>query len=529
MHGIVFQEDLLTPLFPRSSGVLLHPTSLPGPYGIGDLGTEAYRFVDRLAEAGQSIWQVLPLGPTGFGESPYQCFSAFAGNANLISLDRLVEYGWLSEEDLAHRPFFSQRKVDYPTVIAYHDELLSLAYDRFVIDGPASQQAAFAAWCAHPDRWWLDDFALFMALKEFYGGRPWTAWRDAEALREKQALGAARVMHATRLQEHRFRQWLFDVQWQALKAYANARGIRVFGDIPIYVALDSAEVWTAPELFELNQDGSPTFVAGVPPDYFSATGQRWGNALYDWDEHRRTGYDWWFRRIRAALTQLDLIRIDHFRAFDRYYKIPAQYETAQGGRWVNGPGAHFLDALRDTLVDDGYDADELPIVAEDLGDDLGNAIQLRQDYKLPGMAIMQFAFGGSEEETNRFLPHRHERNLIVYTGTHDNNTVWGWWTSEAGAAVQADLKRYLVKWHVQRHARINWQLIWLGMTSRAHTFIAPLQDILGSGPSTRMNRPGVPGGNWRWRCLPADLDPDTAHWSQLRALTVASQRTVGGQ
>ncbi len=508
-------------LFPRASGVLLHPTSLPGPYGIGDLGAWAYRFVDCLAAAGQSAWQVLPLGPTGFGESPYQGLSTFAGNTNLISLDGLVADGWLTADEVADRPYFSPRKCDYAAAIAFRDELLSLAFDRFARDRAAV--AAHEAWCRDPERAWLDDFALFMALKEFHGGRPWVEWSESEIFREKQALGAARNMHSTRIAEHRFRQWLFYRQWDALRAYANGKGIRIVGDIPIYVAHDSADVWVNPELFDLDFYGRPNYIAGVPPDYFSVTGQRWGNPLYLWEEHQRTGYAWWIRRMRAMLQVVDIVRIDHFRGFDLYYKIPADRPTAQGGRWVNGPKIGFFRALSAGL---GRELDQLPIIAEDLGDDLGAAIDLRKALGLPGMAILQFAFGGTEADQNRFLPTNHEPNTIVYTGTHDNNTVLGWWDCEAGDWDRGRLCRFIGQ---ETPDEPHWEMIQMGMASPAHTFIAPLQDVLGLGASARMNKPGVPAGQWRWRCLPDDLPQKIGGtpWERLAALTHEHGRAPG--
>jgi 4-alpha-glucanotransferase len=500
-------------LFPRSSGVLLHPTSLPGPYGIGDLGQWAYRFVDCLAAAGQKLWQVLPLGPTGFAESPYQCLSTFAGNTNLISLDKLVDYGWLSADELREHPYFSRRKADYAAAIQYHDEMLSLAYDRFARSD--ADRRACDEWCYHPDRFWLDNFALFIALKEFHGGRPWTEWTEAEIFREKQELAAARKMHACRIAEHRFRQWAFYRQWDELRAYANGKSVRIVGDIPVYVAHDSSDVWVNPELFDLDFYGRPNYIAGVPPDYFSSTGQRWGNPLYLWEEHERTDYRWWIRRMKAALTLVDIARIDHFRGFDLYYKIPVERQTAQGGRWVNGPKIKFFKALSKGL---GRALDELPIIAEDLGDDLGDAIALRDELKLPGMAILQFAFGGSYDEQNRFLPRNHEENMVVYTGTHDNNTVLGWWCCESGEGDRAHLRAYVGRDHIDEP---NWELIRLGTESRAHTFVVPLQDVLSLGASARMNKPGVPAGQWRWRCLPEDLPEhiEGTPWQRLAELT----------
>ncbi len=508
-----------TDIFPRSSGVLLHPTSLPGPYGTGDLGYWAYRFVDCLQAAGQSIWQVLPLGPTGFAESPYQALSTFAGNTNLISLNLLVDDSWLTADDLADPPHFSRRKADYVLAIQYRDEMLSLAFDRFVRDAEAV--AACEAWCRAPEQWWLDDFALFMALKEFYGGRPWTEWDESEIFREKQALGAARNMHGCRVAEHRFRQWVFFRQWDALRRYANSRGIRIVGDIPIYVAHDSSDVWVNPELFDLDFYGRPNFIAGVPPDYFSVTGQRWGNPLYTWEEHQRTGYAWWIERMKAMLTRVDIVRIDHFRAFDLYYKIPADRATAQGGRWVNGPKIGFFHALSAGL---GRELDELPIIAEDLGDDLGAAIDLRKRLGLPGMAILQFAFGGTAADQNRFLPSNHEEDTIVYTGTHDNNTVLGWWYCESSEQDRSNVLSFIGKSSIDEP---HWEFIRLGMESVAHTFIVPLQDVLGLGATARMNKPGVPGGQWRWRCLPSDLPADIGGtpWERLARLTKDHERT----
>jgi 4-alpha-glucanotransferase len=506
----------MTNLFPRSSGILLHPTALPGPYGIGDLGQAAYAFIDTLASAGQTVWQILPLGPTGFGESPYQTFSSFAGNTNLISLDKLKENGWLTDADLAHRPYFPARKMDYPTVIAYHDELLSLAFDRFMRD--ANAQVEFEAWCASDAAFWLENWALFIAIKEFYGLQPWTSWAREQAFRAEAALREARTMHQPRIMEHRFRQWVFHRQWNALRAYANAAGIRIVGDLPIYVAHDSADVWVNRHLFDLDGRGYPNHIAGVPPDYFSSTGQRWGNPLYMWDEHARTGYAYWIRRLNAMLRQVDIVRIDHFRAFDRYYSIPGDHPTAQGGHWVPGPKMDYFRAVSAGL---GRALDELPIIAEDLGDDIADAVALRQKLHLPGMAILQFAFSGGGDDS-RFLPDNHEENMIVYTGTHDNNTVWGWWTCEASDHEKERLAEIAGKKVITDPA---WELIEMGMASVGHTFVAPLQDVLGLGLSARMNKPGVPGGQWRWRCLPQDLDPRAAHWARLAHLAAAYGRT----
>jgi 4-alpha-glucanotransferase len=503
-------------IFPRSCGVLMHPTSLPGPYGMGDLGAWAYRFVDILAAAGQTVWQVLPLGPTGFGNSPYQVYSTFAGNSHLIALDGLADQGWIARSDLASQPWFPPHQVDYERAVRYHDDLLTRAYDNFVIRDVPQQKAAFRAWVSDPQQWWLDDFALFMTLKEHHEGRSWTEWPEGEALRDEETLDAMRAMHACRIEEHRWRQWVFATQWNALRTYANGKGIRIVGDIPIYVAHDSSDVWTQPHLFQLDETGQPISIAGVPPDYFSATGQRWGNPLYGWAENKRTGYDWWIKRIKAALNTADIVRIDHFRGFDRYWSIPASEPTAVGGHWVEGPQMDFFEALGKGL---GAELDELPLIAEDLGDDLGHALVLRDELNLPGMVILQFAFGASESEQERFLPDAHRENSIVYTGTHDNNTVLGWWWCESSPDDRDRMRQAVDQDEIKQP---NWALIEMGMSSPAHTFVALLQDVIGLGASARMNKPGVPSQQWRWRATADELEG--ADWNRLRALAEAHDR-----
>ena len=381
--------------FPRSSGVLLHPTSLPGPYGIGDLGPAARAFVDQLAAAQQTYWQILPLGPTGFGDSPYQCLSSFAGNTNLVSLDTLVASGWLTEDDVADRPRFRARWVDYEPAVAWREEMLTLAHERFALRGSGADREAFRQWCADSADW-LEDFVLFIALKEKNGGKPWVEWPRAEATYGRGAAETARKALRGRLEEHRFRQWLFATQWAALRTYANRRGIRIIGDIPIFVGHDSCDVWVNPDLFDLDEHGYPRFIAGVPPDSFSPTGQRWGNPLYAWTKHQETKYEWWIRRIDATFAQVDVLRIDHFRGLDRYWRIPAGDPTAERGRWQPGPGRAFFEAL-------GPERNGR-IIAEDLGDDLGGAIDLRDELHLPGMIVLQFAFTGTPAERERFRP-----------------------------------------------------------------------------------------------------------------------------
>ncbi len=478
-------------LFPRAAGVLLHPTSLPGRYGIGDLGEWAYRFVDWLEAAGQSVWQILPLGPTSYGDSPYQTLSAFAGNPILISLDKLVGDGWLTDEDTASVPDFPVGQVDYGWVIPYYNDMLSRAYERFAADGDAGVKGDFEAWCAENDHW-LGDYALFAALKDAYHGRPWVEWPEAEALRQPAAIGAARQTHARRIAEHRFRQWVFHRQWGELKAYAAGRGVRLIGDIPIFVAHDSSDVWANPSMFYLDEKGYPTVIAGVPPDYFSPTGQRWGNPLYRWDVMKADGYAWWLDRVRACLNVVDVARVDHFRGFAAYWEIPASEETAINGQWIPGPGADFLQAVRDALG-------ALPIIAEDLGVITPDVEALRDGLGLPGMKVLQFAWS---DPKNPFLPHNHTPNSVVYSGTHDNNTTVGWWQQEAHESVRAFINHYIGR----EVTEPNWALIRLGMMSVGHTFVAPMQDVLGIGPEGRMNTPGRPSGNWTWRFIPRDLD-----------------------
>lgn len=479
-------------LFPRSSGVLLHPTSLPGRYGIGDLGEWAYRFVDWLQANGQSVWQVLPLGPTSYGDSPYQTLSAFAGNPNLISLNKLIGDGWLTDEDLSDVPDFPADKVEYGEVIDYHDHKLSLAYERFAAREDDSQKSAFEDWC-EANAHWLEDFVLFAAIKDHNDGQPWTAWPEGEALRDPEALDEARKAHAERINEHRFRQWVFYKQWAEIRGYAHERGIQLFGDIPIFIAHDSADVWANRDKYYLDEKGEPTVIAGVPPDYFSPTGQRWGNPLYRWDVMKADGYSWWIERFQAILSLVDYVRIDHFRGFSAYWEIPADEETAVNGQWVPGPGAHFFKVLKEKLG-------ELPIIAEDLGVITEDVENLRDQFNLPGMKVLQFAWG--HDPKNPFLPHNHVPNSVVYSGTHDNNTTLGWWNNEVDDGMRGFISEYLG----QEVRDPIWTFMQIGMRSCAHTFILPMQDILGLGAEARMNTPGNPTGNWTWRFTPKILE-----------------------
>ena len=491
----------------RASGILLHPTSLPGQYGIGDLGAEAFRFIDWLAAQGQSIWQVLPLGPTSYGDSPYQTLSAFAGNSNLVSLDSLVDEGLLEARDLDDAPPFPAQRVDYGAIIPWRDRKLALAQSRFRQAPDALLLAEYQQFAADND-YWLEDFALFVALKQVHDLRPWLEWESELRRREPSAMARAKQDCAQQIDRERFRQWLFHRQWRALKRYANQRGIRLFGDLPIFVAHDSADVWARQGDYHLDAAGQPTFVAGVPPDYFSPTGQRWGNPLYRWETMAADGYSWWIARLRALLQLVDSIRIDHFRGFEANWRIPASEPTAIRGEWSPGPGASFFHAIEAALGD-------LPIIAEDLGVITPAVEKLRDDFGLPGMKVLQFAFSDS---CNPFLPHNHPVYCIVYTGTHDNNTTRGWWTDEVDERTKAFVRDYLG----HPVGDIVWTLARVSMRSAARVCILPMQDVLGLDGSARMNTPGESSGNWTWRITDADLRNPVK--DRLRHLTRLYQR-----
>ncbi len=497
-------------IFKRASGILLHPTSLPGPCGIGDLGPAAFQFVDFLAETGTALWQVLPLGPTGYGDSPYQCFSAFAGNPYLISPDALLEDGLLYQEDLADPPPFPADRVDYGAVIPWKLHLLNTAYRRFRENTlppspiPNSQSPTptlqSLAVFRRDHAAWLDDFALFMAIKEHFGCGAWTDWPAPLRRRDPAALAAFADGHAEEIERHAFWQFLFFRQWEKLRAYARQRGITLIGDIPIFVAHDSADVWAHPELFFLDDDGSPAVVAGVPPDYFSPAGQLWGNPLYRWEVHKRENYAWWIARLRSVLSLVDLVRLDHFRGFAAYWEVPGEAETAENGRWAPGPGADFLAALRESLgIVETPVSRGLPIIAEDLGVITPDVDAMRREFDLPGMKVLVFAFDGDPE--NVFLPHNYTRDCVVYTGTHDNDTALGWY-QRVGEKERDFARRYLAR---DGHD-IAWDLIRAAWGSVAVFAIAPMQDLLGLDNRARMNYPGNPSGNWSWRMSPGVLD-----------------------
>ena len=477
----------------RSSGVLLHPTSLPGPYGIGDIGPAAHAWIDFLASAGSSLWQVLPLGPTGYGDSPYQCFSSFAGNPYLISPAALLNEDLLHSDDLVNTPHFPVGKVDYGAVIPWKLGLLDRAYTRFQHTPSQELHDAFETFQVQEEHW-LEDFALFMAIKETQEGKSWVEWPAHLRSPQAQAIQVFRAGHRVAIQRQSFRQFIFFRQWARLRDHAHAQGIRIIGDIPIFASHDSVDVWANPELFFLDENGQPTVVAGVPPDYFSETGQLWGNPLYRWEVHAEGGYSWWMSRMRAVLSVVDIVRLDHFRGFAGYWEIPAEEETAVKGRWVPGPGADFFHSMQDTFG-------ELPIIAEDLGEITPDVIELRDQFQLPGMKVLVFAF--NTDSMNKFLPHHYPTNCVVYTGTHDNDTVRGWY--ERVAENERDFaRRYLAC----SGDDIAWDLIRAAWSSEAVYALAPMQDLLSLDNRARMNYPGQPSGNWIWRMGKSDLSEE---------------------
>jgi 4-alpha-glucanotransferase len=477
-------------LWTRVSGILLHPTSFPGRLGIGDLGGEAYRFVDWLAGAEQRLWQTLAIGPTGYADSPYASFSAFAGNPMLISPDRLVAEGDLPAEAVADPPPFPQDHVDFGWVIQYKTDLLRQAANHFFETAAPARRAAFDQFCHQRDEW-LDDFALFMAVKAKHDMVSWTEWAPEIALREPEAVRRWRERLADDVRFYKYLQFQFFRQWDALHHYANERGIKIMGDIPIFVAHDSADVWANPDLFYLDESGQPTSVAGVPPDYFSETGQRWGNPLYRWDLMAEQGYQWWIKRVQQSFSLVDILRIDHFRGFQAYWEIPASEPTAVNGEWVKGPGAELFRALEDALG-------ELPIVAEDLGVITPEVLALRQEFSFPGMKVLQFAF--DSDASNPYLPFNFDFNSVVYTGTHDNDTTRGWYHAQP-ERIKDKVRLYLGE---DGHD-ISWDFIRMALSSVADMAIVPLQDVLSLGSEARMNRPGKTSGNWQWRYQPDAL------------------------
>ncbi len=493
--------------FPRASGILLHPTSLASPGGIGDFGASAYKFADFLACARQGLWQVLPLGPLGKGNSPYSSTSAFAGNPLLISLDRLAERGWIDKAVVDTLPN-GVSPVDYATVFHRKMPLLFEAGHNFLRSAASHARIRFEDFCRQ-NQWWLDDFVLFDSLRARFHLETWNRWPSQFAHRDPAAIREARVEMADDLEVRKAVQFFFSEQWHALRAYCASRSIRIVGDIAIFVNFDSADVWTHPELFRLNADLEPEVVAGVPPDFFSVNGQRWGNPLYRWDVMQSQGYSWWIDRLRWTTHNFDYIRLDHFRGFSQFWEIPANEPTAIHGRWVDGPKDELFQKLREALGG-------LPFFAEDLGYITPDVHELRDRLKIPGMAVMQFGFGNAGAHMH--LPHNFTFDKVVYTGTHDNDTLVGWWQSGAN-----EHERRLVMAYLGDCADgVNWGMIRAATNSVASLCVVPLQDVLGLGSEARMNVPSQENGNWRWRLTPQMLKPELAQ--KLATLAEVSDR-----
>ncbi len=484
----------------RRAGVLLHVSSLPGKLGIGDLGPEAYAFIDQLTKAKQSVWQILPLGPTGYGDSPYQCYSAFAGNPLFVSPELLVEAGLLPEASIKEARRFAAGTIDFEKLMPIRVGWLHDAFAAFRKKKTKKFTAAFEEFCETEKRW-LDDYALFMALRDQWPDRSWVDWPEKLRSRDKRALTEARKQFADSIQFHQFVQFEFLRQWNDVHAYARARQIEIMGDAPIFVSHESSDVWANQDQFDLGPDGRPLKVAGVPPDYFSETGQHWGNPQYRWDRMEADGFKWWIRRMDASLRYVDLIRLDHFRGFEAYWEIPADAPTAVTGKWVPGPREKLFNAMRKALG-------ELPIIAEDLGVITAEVRKLRDDFAFPGMRVLQFGFGG-DDDIHR--PHFYVQNSVAYTGTHDNDTTVGWFTAEPGETTTMSLKaveaerRFVLDYLNTTPEEIHWGLIRGVQSSVSDLAIVPVQDILGLGSEARMNTPGTSSGNWRWRLKPGQL------------------------
>ncbi|MCC5601396.1 4-alpha-glucanotransferase [Nostoc favosum] len=500
--------------FPRSSGILLHPTSFPSRFGVGDLGLEAYRFIDFLKETHQQYWQVLPLGPTGYGNSPYMCYSAMAGNPLLVSPEKLRDEGLLTEEDFANLPGFPVEKVDFDQVVPIKIGLLKKACENFKVNATDIQKNEFAGFC-DSKAYWLDNYALFMALKDAHENASWHTWEPEFVKRQPEALAQVEDRLNGEIFYYKFVQFEFFRQWSDLKNYANMRGIDIIGDIPIYVAHDSADVWAHPDIFCLDEEtGVAAQMAGVPPDYFSATGQLWGNPVYNWEELQKQDFKWWVQRFEAMLDYVDIIRIDHFRGFEAYWSVPQGEETAMNGKWVEAPGDAFFEVIRQKLG-------KLPVLAEDLGVITPEVEALRDKYEFPGMKVLQFAFGS--DPGNPFLPFNYPRNAVVYTGTHDNDTTVGWFNS-ANDNEKQNLLLYLGSISPEG---IHWDLIRLALSSIANQAIIPLQDVLGLGNEARMNFPSVAEGNWEWRYQAGALREELG--DRLKVLTRLNGRAPEAQ
>ena len=477
----------------RGSGILLHIISLPSRFGIGDIGPSARKFIDFLEEAGQTYWQVLPLNPTSDGEknSPYSSSSAFAGNIKLISPELLVRDNYIPPESIANLPSFPANRIDYEAAMAIKSELLNQAYDNFK---DRHDKIGFEKFCAE-SAYWLDDFALFVAFKEHFNELSWGDWRLELRDREPKALAGYSEKLRERIEKEKFWQYIFFAQWTELKDYAHTHGIEIVGDLPIYMSHQSSDVWAHPELFKLDEQKKPAFVSGVPPDYFSKTGQLWGNPVYNWERIKETGFDWWIHRVRHNLNLCDLLRIDHFRGLIGYWEVPAGEKTAINGKWVAAPGMEFFSTLKNYFS-------SLPIIAEDLGTITSDVKELMAKFEIPGMKVLLFAFGGDLAE-NPYVPHNHIKNCLIYTGTHDNNTIKGWYDNDASEFEKTNLAKYL-GWEPDSD-NIHWILIRMAMMSVADMVLIPMQDILGLGSEARLNKPSTIQGNWLWRLDEAEL------------------------
>lgn len=475
-------------LFQRSSGILLHPTSFPSQHGIGDLGKAAYEFIDFLARSGQKLWQILPLGPTTDEHSPYiMNYSTFAGNPLMINLEGLVEVGLLEEKELQPLDVENPNRINFEKVIPHKTSYLKKAYEQFKKNSASHSQ--FEEFCKK-QQVWLDDYALFMVLLEANDAKAWNYWEPALAHRDPDALKAKREELKEPILYQKFLQFIFFEQWEKLRKYANDKGIKIIGDISIYVCHNSVDVWANPKIFQLDPDSlEPTYVAGVPPDFFSETGQLWGNPIYNWDELKKTNFEWWIERFKTTLEYADYVRIDHFRAFEAYWQVPAGEKNAMKGEWIKAPGFEFFEKLKQAIGN-------LPVLAEDLGVITPEVVELRDHFQFPGMKILQFAFGGDSDSVH--LPHNYPQNCLVYTGTHDNDTAVGWWES-AGSDVKKHFAQYLGYSSGDELQDIHWVLIRLALSSAASLAVIPLQDILGLGHDARMNDPSINAGNWRWR------------------------------
>ncbi|MGD8780553.1 MAG: 4-alpha-glucanotransferase [Ignavibacteria bacterium] len=494
--------------FIRSAGILLHPTSLPGKYGIGELGSEIYKFINFISDSRQTLWQVFPLGPTGYGDSPYQCFSAFAGNPLLISIEKLIEDGLLSESEIGDPPLHDPHKIDYGSVINYKNGLLKKAFENYRTKNNSNND--YENFC-NDNKEWLDDYALFMSCKNYHKGIVWKDWEEEIAFRKPGAVEKWTKKLADDIFYQKFLQYIFYEQWTNVKKYANEKGIKIIGDIPIFIAYDSSDLWANKELFTINDKGNLETVAGVPPDYFSETGQLWGNPLYKWDEMAKDNYLWWQKRFSKMYEFVDIVRIDHFRGFEAYYEIPGDAETAIDGKWCKAPGYELFETLKKELGD-------VAIIAEDLGIITKEVRKLRDHFNFPGMKVLQFAFGVGGDKS--FLPHNHVQNSLVYTGTHDNDTTRAFFEKEK--ANGSEVFKYAQKYLNYYGDDMRYEIIRTAYSSVANIVVVPLQDWLNLGTEARMNFPGTLGGNWTWRFTWDQIHDGLAE--HIKELTILYER-----